>query len=153
MRSITLFAVASSLLGCSEADLPGLYWDVELSMQADNCNAPAVGYSEELSYRIEVDVEQASVAIGSDVFAQGSISGCTLSYESVAWTETRDAGDVRWQLTGTAATQRGDGACGNAVDWLGTETFTVLSSEDPLIRPGCEYVVDVVGTYVGEVEE
>ena len=31
--------------------------------------------------------------------------------------------------------------------------FTVLSSEDPTVSPGCEYVLNISGTYVGEVTE
>ena len=87
-----------------------------------------------------------------DTFATGTIDGCIVTYDSVVWTELRDAGNIQWTLTGEATAQRGDGACGLANDWIGTETFTVLSSEDPAVSPGCEYTLNVSGTYIGEVE-
>ena len=49
--------------------------------------------------------------------------------------------------------QRGDAACGIASDWIGTEVFTVVSSEDPSVSPGCTYTVDVTGTFDREITE
>ncbi len=153
MRALCSLAFCLVMAGCSAPPLPGLYFEVDLSLGADGCNDPAVGYEESLVYRVELipDSSDAVVAVEGDAFAHGSISGCTLTYSSVAWTEERDAGAVRWSLEGQAEIQRGDGSCGNATDWLGTETITVLTSEDPTIRPGCTYRIDVVGRFVEEV--
>lgn len=155
MRHPLVLAGIATLFGCSEADLPGSYFDVDLQMVSDECNAQAVGYSESLTYRVTDvpdDDQMLSVSVGPDEFARGPSEGCSFTYSSVAWTEPREAGDLRWTLSGTAAVQRGDGSCGNPSDWQGTEVFTILSSEDPAINPGCTYTVDVTGTFVGEVE-
>ena len=55
-------------------------------------------------------------------------------------------------LTGQAEVQPGDGACGNADDWVGTETYRVLSSEDQSVEPGCEYTLDVRGSFIEEID-
>jgi len=107
--------------------------------------------SDALTYRLDIELATVTLAIGADPFASGEIDGCTVTYESVTWTTPRDAGDVQWTLSGQATAQRGDGSCGTPADWIGTETFTVVSSEDAAIRPGCEFVLNVTGTYVGEV--
>ncbi|MCA9566562.1 MAG: hypothetical protein KC656_01925 [Myxococcales bacterium] len=155
MRALTTLLVCSTLLGCSDPELPGLYFDVSASLASDGCNQVPVGYSEDFAYRVRIEpgTTDAAVAIGPDEFAAGSISGCTFTYSSVVWTQERDAGDIRWILEGQAEIQRGDGSCGNAQDWLGTEAFVVQSSEDPTVQPGCRYEVTVVGSYVGEVTE
>jgi hypothetical protein len=142
------------LSGCAEGDLPGFYWDVELAMVNDDCNAQPVGYGESLTYRMTIDEETqtATVAVGADVFASGPFEGCSFEYTSIPYTATRDEGDIRWSIAGTAAPQRGDGSCNNASDWEGTEVITVQASEDPDISPGCTYTLGVTGTYVGEVE-
>jgi len=145
-------SLCSGLAGCSAADLPGLYWDLTLSTGADACNNPAVQYSKELEYRLVVDVNDVQVAVGPDTFATGTIDGCLVRYDSIVWTEVRDAGDIQWTLSGEATAQRGDGACGIAGDWIGTETFTVLSSDDPSVSPGCEYELNLTGTFQGEIE-
>lgn len=152
MRGLRLTVLCCSLMACSTEELPGQYFDVEVSMASDGCNSPAVGYSESFSYRLVKDLESIELGVDADIFASGSISGCSVAYESVAWTETREAGDIRWQILGEAQVQPGDGSCGNPRDWIGTETFTVLSSDDPLVRPGCTYVVDVAGDFVEEVQ-
>lgn len=140
------------LAGCGPGKLPGHYWELDLSTAADNCNSSTVGYSETLEYRLEYGLETVSVSIGSDTFASGYIEGCRVIYESITWTEARRDGDIRWTLSGEAIAQREAGSCGIASDWQGTETFTVVSSEDPDIRPGCTYELNLSGTYIGEVE-
>lgn len=141
-----------ALIACGQDDLPGHYWELDVSTAADTCNSPAVGYGDSFEYRLEIGVEEVSVAIGPDTFATGTINGCTVEYDSVIWTEQRPAGEVLWTLHGEALAQRGDGACGIASDWIGTEVFTIVSSADPAIRPGCTFTTDLTGTYVGEVE-
>lgn len=147
-----LGALALALGGCGEESLPGHYWELQFSTAEDRCNSPSVSYGEGFTYRLEFDVTEVRVAIGSDVFASGTINGCTVAYESVVWTESRPAGDVLWSLSGEAIAQRGDGSCGIQSDWVGTEVFTIHSSADPAISPGCTYTLDVNGTYEGEVE-
>lgn len=145
-------AAALLLMGCGEPQLPGHYWELDFSTAVDECNTPAVGSSDQYTYRLEFGVEEITVSIGADTFATGVVNGCTVSYESVTWTTARPAGDIQWTLSGEATAQRGDSSCGIASDWIGQETFTVVSSADPGVRPGCTFTLDVSGTYVGEVE-
>ena len=140
-----------TLVGCGGGDLPGHYWRLNATTGDDGCNT-STQYAEEFDYRLEIDVSTVSVAIGPDTFAEGQIDGCTVTYDSIVWTEVRPAGNIQWTLTGEATAQRGDGACGISTDWIGTETFLVLSSEDPAISPGCTYTLNLSGTYEGEVE-
>lgn len=159
-------ALVLTLAGCGEGELPGHYWDVELSLLEDACNASPVGYNESLEYRVAYDLDDIEVAVGPDVFATGTSSGCEVSYSTITWTEPRRDGDVQWQLRGSAKVQQGSGggcaiqdpiaACPNvpafAADWRGCEVFTIVSSEDPNVNPGCTYTLQLSGTYVGEVE-
>lgn len=143
----------ATLVACGGGDLPGHYWELTATTGTDGCNNPAVQYAEDFEYRLEIDVSDVQVAIGPDTFASGTLDGCNVTYDSVVWTEVREAGNIQWTLHGEATAQRGDGACGTGdADWIGTETFLVLSSEDPTVSPGCEYVLNLAGTYVGEVE-
>lgn len=144
--------LAALSMGCGQGQLPGHYWDVQLATDNDGCNNPIAQYSDELTYRVVFDNTDAEVAIGPDVFAAGRRDGCQVTYESVTWTETRPTGDIQWTLQGEALAQEGDGSCGIANDWTGQEVFTVLTSDDPAIEPGCTYTLAVNGTYVGEVE-
>lgn len=160
----TAAALAVMLAGCGEGDLPGHYWDVDLSVLEDTCNASQVGYSETLEYRVVYDLEDIEVAVGPDVFAAGTSSGCKLTYQTITWTEPRAAGDVQWRISGAALVEQGTtGSCqvqnpieecpnvpAFAADWRGCEVFTIVSSEDPDIDPGCTYTVQLNGTYVGE---
>lgn len=153
MRTLFPLLAVGALSGCSEPPLPGQYYDVSVEMATDGCNDQAVGYGEDFRYRLQVydGTNQADVAIEGDTFATGSVSGCTISYDSVTWTEERDDGDIRWMLSGEAEVQPGDGSCGNPDDWVGTETYRVLSSDDVDVAPGCEYVVNVRGSFVEEI--
>ena len=84
-------ALTVILAGCGEGDLPGHYWDVELSLLEDACNASPVGYNESLEYRVVYDLDDIEVAVGPDVFAVGTSSGCEVSYSTITWTEPREA--------------------------------------------------------------
>jgi hypothetical protein len=151
-RSALLALIAGLSGGCGAADLPGFYYDVTATTREDTCNSPAVQYTEDFEYRLFIEANQAEVGIGPDTFATGTVDGCTVSYASITWTETRDAGNIQWTLEGEATAERGGGACGAPSAWFGTETFTVQSSEDPSISPGCTYTLDLLGSYIGEVE-
>ena len=138
--------------GCGAGDLPGFYYDVTATTREDACNSPVVQYAEDFEYRLFIEGNVAEVGIGPDTFATGTVDGCTVSYASITWTETRDAGNIQWTLEGEASAERAGGSCGTPAAWFGVETFTVQSSEDPAVSPGCTYTLDLLGTYIGEVE-
>ena len=145
-------ALIAGVAGCNGRNLPGHYWELDLSTADDACNNNTVAYSETLEYRLTFGVDDVTVAIGEDVFAAGDLDGCRVTYDTITWTETREAGDIQWTLTGEAIAQREEGSCGIASDWQGTEVFTVVSSQDPAIRPGCTYTLNLAGRYIGEVK-
>ena len=150
-RPIALIGLAAG--ACVAPDLPGAYFDIEVSLADDRCNATPVAYDASFTYRVEIGQDQSfAVSIGADTFAEGEIEGCNATYVSLPFDQPRPEGDVRWQLTGSASVEEGNNSCGTARDWLGTETFTVLASEDTSIQPGCTYTVDVFGTFTGAVD-
>lgn len=159
MRSSAFVVVLplALLVGCGE-DLPGFYWELEQAGvdDGDMCNATAVPPADELlEYRLEIDVQDLVISVGPDQFATGVVQGCTISYQTVVWPEERNDYEIAWQMTGSAVISRGgtDG-CGpeNGTDWDGTETFTIITSEDPALAPGCTYTVGLSGAYVKEVK-
>ncbi len=120
------------------------------------CNASQVAPAEDiLDYRLEFDVQDLVVSVGDDQFATGVVQGCTISYETVVWPEEREDYAIAWKMTGSATITRGgtDG-CGtdNGTDWAGEEVFTIITSEDPSLNPGCTYTVALSGAYVKEVK-
>ncbi|TVQ91656.1 MAG: hypothetical protein EA397_08580 [Deltaproteobacteria bacterium] len=144
---ITLTSVA-----CSES-LDGFEWDVTLTAIEDGCNPEPIGYQETLRYRIVFEGANARLHIGPNGFANGSLSGCSISYSSVTWGEEREDYTYRWVLSGQAAYRQSSGCDaqlpGPNIDWSGTETFTIVDTDDPDIPPGCEYVMEAEGVYLG----
>lgn len=142
-------------VGCSESTLPGHYWDVSLVGSVDTCNEPTVPYADEFSYRLTFDGGNVDLSMGEDLFASGFLPGtCELNYESVIWSEQRGVHEVKWMLRGEATIRLGGDACGleAGLDWVGTETFEIMDSEDPDLSIGCEYQLSAEGVYAGELE-
>jgi hypothetical protein len=108
-------------------------------------------YAEDFTYALSFDASSATIYIGEDVFASGSISGCDLTYQTVViGQDTEDDGNVKWQLFGTAAVDPVDGDCAEGdADWLGTEYFEIVSSEDDTLEPGCQYNMETTGSRQG----
>lgn len=151
MRTTTWIAMFLAASGCAGDDLPGVYYDVSVSTIEDGCNTPDTQYDEQFSYRLLRTAASVQIFIGSDLLATGGLNGCDLTYESPQWNERRPDGAVRWELRGEALVSIGDG-CNAGGGWSGTETITVVSSEDPSISAGCRYVTEVTGSYAGEIE-
>lgn len=152
-RCMPVFAALCGLLlfpACSD-DLSGHVWDVRFQTERDTCANN--NYDEVIELVVDFQGGEA-ISVGTEgaVFATGAIAGCALSYQTGAWEEDRGNGLIRWELMGEARYSLGGSACelDDGVDWQGTETFTVLSSEDPDIETGCEAVLNATGTYVGE---
>ena len=156
-RSIAAgLAVAAFAPGCA-TELPGSFWDVTVTTPiADTCNSPQVDYTDtvDFAYRLLFDGPRVSLALGEDVFAAGGISGCDINYQSVVWGEPKDGYDLKWQITGEAIFRPGGSACDldTNVDWLGTETFEIISSDHPDIAAGCTYSITLTGVFTGTVE-
>jgi hypothetical protein len=146
--SLALFFVT----GCGDGELAGDYWTVDVVGIEDDCSGQSPDYSESFDYRMVLDGGSAGLYIGADLLANGILTGCTLDYQAAAWSEARGDFEVRWLLSGSATVNRNDGCATDGTDWVGTETIEVVASDDPSIEVGCTYVMDVSGTYVGEVE-
>ena len=145
----------TTLSGCSKEDVVGHYWDITASGVADTCTGQAANHKEKLDYRLVIEGQEAQVAIGANVFANGEINGCTVFYDSVIWAEERGEYDISWQIHGLAVINVGGGqSCAppNGTDWDGEETFEVISSSDPSVSPGCEYTLALSGKYLEEVK-
>lgn len=153
-RAAAGVAVLAALSGCKEEPLEGYLWDVHMLAVIDDCNTPTVGYEEDFTYRLSFEEENVVLSIDADAFATGRIAGCEIIYESVVWGEQRNGYEVRWQLTGEAIYRQGGDTCNlpSGTDWIGTETYTIISSEDPNLSVGCEYILEVDGVYAGASE-
>jgi hypothetical protein len=141
--------------GCQEA-LEGDVWNIHLVGTTYNdaeCGYVWEGYEEYMDYRLTFDSSVVDVAIGPDIFAHGSISGCQIYYQSVVWSQDFDGYDVRWQLEGEATYRVGESGCNldSNQDWLGTETFDIVSSDHPDLNAGCWFVLSTDGTYEGSL--
>ncbi len=154
MRLPWFASLSGCLLAACQGPLPGAYWDVEQSLDEDLCNATPIPTSGSFEYRVVYDAQDITLAIEEDEFATGTVSGCFLDYQTVVWPEERDGFNIAWQMEGSAtASKGGDDGCTveGGVDWSGTETFTIITSEDPDLSPGCTYTVALQGTFKEEV--
>lgn len=67
-----------------------------------------------------------------------------LSYQTgERLTTDREGGEITWQIEGYAQLEANRRS--GALTWTGSETITVLESQDPAIRPGCTFAYDVTG--------
>jgi hypothetical protein len=152
LRLSGLFALFATTIGCSEP-LEGFEWDVTLTGEVDLCNPEPIGFRETFRYRLSFSGAATTLSLGPDAFAQGTISGCRIAYQSVVWAEERDGHEFRWLLEGEAFYRQGSGCTAqlpNNVDWLGTETFTIVETDHPDIPPNCTYQLSAEGVYIGE---
>lgn len=149
--ALILFSAGSS--GCGEEELAGDYWNVELSGAENSCTGGGADYSESYEYRVLFEGNDITLAIGPDIWATGTAEGCTLSYNSLVWSDFREDYEIEWEILGTSQVNvGGGGGCVDGSDWAGTETFVVTTSAHPDVQPGCTYTLDVTGTFVKTVE-
>lgn len=147
------FGVGVALGGCGGKELPGHYWDVVVEGSENLCTGNAPDYREEYEYRVLLEGNDIQVAIDEDVFATGTIEGCTVTYNSLSWSDYRDDLEIQWEILGSARVNiGGDKGCIPDRDWDGTETFLVTESAHPDVQPGCTYTLTVTGAYTHEVE-
>jgi len=148
--------VALLLTGCGNDELPGEYFDLVVTTTENECTGNGLSYTDGFEYRVMLDGNDATVAVGEDVFAVGTLDGCNLSYTSLVWTTYLADGDsqkeVKWQIDGNAEVNfGGGGGCVDQADWEGTENFQILASEHSAISPGCLYELSVTGTWLRAV--
>jgi hypothetical protein len=151
------------LLACAEESrVPegALFYDVTVTATADSCHPDATeGYEETFRYAVffgssasadAASGARAEVYVDEELFAVGSIAGCSMSYQTVVFGEDTEAdGNVKWQLTGAADLDRGDDSCvPTDKDWEGEETFEVIAAPDESVAPGCTYETATTGTVV-----
>lgn len=142
--------LALHLAGCGdkETTTPAGEWKVTVTGIETNCTVSSQGYQEDFVYQLFFDGSAVEIKIDDESFATGTRSGCALAYQSAIWLEERSSGALRWQIVGEATYQGAGGGCEltEGLDWEGTETLTVIESEDPDVPTGCTYEMTVEGT-------
>jgi hypothetical protein len=141
------------LAGCGGGELAGQYFDVTAKGAENLCTGSGTDYTEQLIYRLVVEGNSLQVAVEDDVFATGTIEGCSLSYSSIVWSDYRDEKEIKWQIIGSARANLGGGAgCVPDGDWEGDEQFVVITSEHDEVQPGCTYDLTMTGKFNREVD-
>ena len=140
------------LTGCGpEAEIPDGTWNVTVTGTTNDCTGDGADYQELFAYQLFFDGSATTIRINNEGFATGTTSGCRLSYESNIWLQEDSAGDYQWQIIGEATYEGAAGGCDldEGVDWIGTETIKVVTSENPNIVEGCTYETDLTGVFGG----
>ncbi len=153
LAAVAIIATMPAVSGCQGQDLSGHVWSVRLTTDRDECADPPANYDEVLELVVDFPGgDQISVGTQGAVFATGTIAGCSMTYRTGVWEEEREGAVIRWELEGEALYRLGGTSCEieDGLDWIGSETFTVVASDDPDISPGCQSVLTTTGTYVGE---
>ena len=152
---IALFALLAGCIDNSKIPENALLYDITVTgIGPDECHPGNTdGWSGRYDYAIAFTAASADVYVDGEPFATGTLSGCRLDYQTVVLLTERDAGNLRWRITGTALVDAGDDGCVEGdLDFDGTETIEVVDSEDENIEPGCTYPTSVQGTYTGAAE-
>lgn len=156
MGRAPLWFGAVALLGGCGHDVSGFTWAIDVVDAHDTCHTPPLGYPGPLHMDYTMVFEQAQAALYFEdaVFANGTIAGCAVHYESVVWADDHGGKPLRWQIVGDATYEPGGDDCGldADLDWQGTEEFDIIASEDPDIATGCSYTLDLEGSYTGGPE-
>lgn len=155
--AVPLFALL--LGGCAEEEvLSGHIWEITAKgvevTDATACVEGQLDVTDSFEYRVNYDGNDFDIAIGSDSFASGSVSGCYFSYKSIQWTEDRNGYRITWRILGEGQVRHGGRNCNQDSDWDWDvlERFEVIKSEDPTISPGCQYHMKLEGMYKGRVQ-
>lgn len=159
MRTLSPLFVVFAVACSAEAEPPDLAYTVEVFTRVDDnaivsdCITEGQTYRETFTYELFFEGSNLELKVGSggeaaEAFASGTRSGCELVYESAVWLEERPAGDLRWQLLGSAVNEGGSGGCDltEGLDWEGTEVIEVVESDDPTVEEGCTYELVTEGT-------
>lgn len=156
MFAPALVLLLSPLAGCIDnSKIPdgSLVYDVEVTGTTDTCHPEATeGWQDNFQYAITLDGSSADVYSDGEPMAAGTISGCNLTYQTVViGDDERVGGAIKWQLTGSARVESdssGDACVDGDGEWEGSETITVIASDDESIESGCTYGMTTVGDFV-----
>jgi hypothetical protein len=151
MFSLPLFSFLSVLFsGCAEQVEPNGTWLVTITgTGSDNpCIESTAGFQKEYDYALYFTGSFVEIRVDGEKFATGEIRGCSLNYESNVYLEENENGNFRWQIVGSADVESAAGGCPNVpdhLDWVGVETLTVVSSENPTVAESCTYNMESSG--------
>ena len=139
-----------AIFACTEKPQPDGLWNVTVTGLSTNCVETEEGYQESFEYSLFYTGSFVEMKIGEDVFATGQQRGCFLEYESAIYLEEADTNPFRWRISGRADVQGAAGGCdlSEDYDWEGTETLTVVDSENENIEAECVYEMSVTGYVV-----
>lgn len=140
------------LLACSEEIIPDGIWDVKVTGLETTCIEALEGFQESYRYEAYYEGSYVELDINGESFAKGQRRGCLIEYTSATYLENSADGDFRWNIEGRAESQGTAGGCDiqEGLDWFGTETLTVVDSDNESISEFCTYEMTVTGTYIGQ---
>ena len=141
------------LVACKEDIEPNGRWNVTITGTGseDPCIESTEGFQETYEYALYYDGTFVEIHVDQIPFATGEIRGCSMTYESGVFLEESTGGDFRWQIQGRADVESAAGGCADVpedLDWYGTETLTVVSTENEDIEEGCTYNMESTGIVV-----
>ena len=145
-----------SLVSCKETIEPDGIWSVEVEgVGSDDiwCTLDETGFQQTYEYSLYYDGSALELEVDGDAFATGEVYGCSISYSSYIYLESSDAGDFRWRIDGEADAEASGGSCDDIpdqYDWYGTETLTVVDTDNDAVPEGCTYNMTVQGTYISD---
>ena len=145
-----MFFIVGMIFACRPPLEIDASWDVTITGVETNCTDDASGYLNTYSYDIQYDGTRAKIYIDNAMYATGDHRGCSLKYTSASYLEESPDGSFSWEISGDADVESQGNSCDlpEGVDWQGTETLTVLESENPNVEVGCTYSMTVEGTFV-----
>ena len=149
-----MFYLFYLLFACKETIEPNGVWEITVTgTGSDNpCVDSTEGFEKTYEYALYFDGSFVEIKVDGESFATGEQrDGCSLEYTSGVYFEESDNGIFRWQIEGEAEVEGAAGGCDavpDHLDWFGTETLKVVSSENESIEKGCTYNMDVQGTVV-----
>ncbi len=135
------------LLGASACDETGLdpeayHWEMHLLGAEDTCHEEAQSFRDSsMIYSVSYASSDATLALNRNTFARGTISGCSLKYESPVFKQEGPGNDeenyVQWLLEGSADQQQGGSGCG-----IEAEAYELLADYFPGAEGWGELEVD-----------
>mgnify|MGYP001139085321 FL=1 len=141
------------LVACKEDIEPNGRWNVTItgSGSEDPCIESTEGFQETYEYALYDEGSFLEIRVDGEPFATGEFRGCAITYESGVYLEESTNGNFRWQIEGRSDVESAAGGCPDVpddYDWFGTETLTVVSTENDTIEEGCTYNMETTGVFI-----
>jgi hypothetical protein len=141
------------LMACKEEVVPNGIWNVTITGTGSEnpCVESTEGFQQSYEYALYNQSNFVEIDVDGEFFATGEIRGCTMTYESGVYLDEAQNGPFRWKINGIADVESAGGGCPDVpdeYDWFGTETLTVISSENIDIEEGCSYSMDSTGVLI-----